>query len=59
MSKNLFLLIIKFSISLSIDKINLFLEQERVGNVFELINEVGFSDIWVEWFLEYVTTLNK
>ena len=42
-----------------LQQINLFLEQERVGNVFELINEVGFSDIWVEWFLEYVTTLNK
>ena len=48
-----------YNFSISVDKINLFLEQERVGNVFELINEVGFSDIWVEWFLEYVTTLNK
>ena len=48
-----------YNFTISVEKINLFLEQERVGNVFDLINEVGFSDIWVEWFLKHITTLNK
>ena len=48
-----------YKLVISVERIKLFLEQNRVENVFDLINEVGFYDTWIEWLLEHISDLNK
>lgn len=48
-----------YNLAISVERINLFLDQDRVENVFDLINEVGFYDTWIEWLLDHTSNLNK
>ncbi|QJW48487.1 hypothetical protein HA075_24150 [bacterium BFN5] len=41
------------------DRIIMFLDQMRIDNGGSLIQEVGFSDKWIEWLVNHVATLEN
>lgn len=41
------------------NRVQMFLDQKRIETVEDLIMEAGFLDIWVDWFVDHVTSLNK
>ncbi|MDF2566416.1 MAG: hypothetical protein K0Q53_2820, partial [Massilibacillus sp.] len=40
-------------------RVRMFLEQKRIHTTEELMSETGFLDIWVDWFIDHVTALEK
>ena len=40
-------------------RVKMFLEQKRIHTTEELMSEAGFLDIWVDWFIDHVTALEK
>lgn len=40
-------------------RVRMFLEQKRIHTVEELISEAGFLEMWVDWFIDHATALEK
>lgn len=51
----------EFYVNKTIEKsrVKMFLEQVRIQTTEELITEAGFLDVWVDWFIAHVTSLQE